>query len=51
MVSVIAEIQSLAIPCFVVALILMGTSLACLMVEVWISGGALKILLKKIEDC
>ena len=45
-----ASVQALAIPAFVAALLLMGTSLACLMVEVWITGGALRILLKALED-
>lgn len=49
MVSVMASLPWLALTCFGVALVLMGASLACLMVEVWISGGALRILLKKLE--
>ena len=49
MLAVIGEVQWLAVPCFGFALTLMGFSLACLMVEVWISGGALRILLKTIE--
>lgn len=49
MVTVVAGLQTMAIGCFGSALILMGASLACLMVEVWISGGALKILLAKLE--
>lgn len=49
MLAVIGEIQWLAVSCFGIALALMGFSLACLMVEVWISGGALRILLKTIE--
>ncbi|BCX46472.1 DUF2721 domain-containing protein [Haloferula helveola] len=50
MVLVVAGVQKIAVPCFATALVLMGGSLACLMVEVWISGGALRILLKTIED-
>ncbi|WP_343225941.1 DUF2721 domain-containing protein [Luteolibacter marinus] len=50
MVAVTAELQQIAVPSFVVALLLMASSLACLMVEVWISGGALRILLKALED-
>lgn len=49
MVSVMAGLQTVAIPCFGAALGLMGASLACLMVEVWISGGALRILLSTLE--
>lgn len=49
MVAVMGELQWLAVPCFGAALGLMGLSLACLTVEVWISGGALRILLKKLE--
>ena len=50
MVAVTAELQKLAIGCFISALLLMGSSLACLMIEVWISGGALRILLKALEN-
>lgn len=50
MVSIAAENQSVAVACFVSALLLMGGSLACLTVEVWISGGALRILLKAVEE-
>lgn len=49
MLAVIGAMQWLAVPCFGIALALMGISLACLMVEVWISGGALRILLSRIE--
>ena len=34
----------------VIALLLMGASLACLCYEVWISGGALRILLNAVEE-
>ncbi len=50
MLAVIGGTQWLAVSCFGVALALMGISLACLMVEVWISGGALRILLKRLEE-
>ncbi len=50
MVAVVANIQALAIPAFTVALLLMGGSLACLCYEVWISGGALRILLNAVEE-
>lgn len=50
MVAVTADMQRIAVPSFVVALLLMASSLACLMVEVWISGGALRILLQALEE-
>lgn len=50
MVSVIADMQRIAIPSFTIALLLMGCSLACLCYEVWISGGALRILLNAVEE-
>jgi len=50
MVSVIAGMQQIAIPSFTIALLLMGGSLACLCYEVWISGGALRILLNAVEE-
>ena len=50
MVAVAADTQALAIPSFWVALILMGLSLGCLCIEIWISGGALRILLSAMEE-
>jgi hypothetical protein len=50
MVAVIATLQILAIPSFTAALLLMGGSLVCLCYEVWISGGALRILLNAVEE-
>ena len=50
MVSVIAGAQWLAMPSFASALFLMGASLASLVWEVWISGGALRILLAAMEE-
>lgn len=50
MVAVTAGMQSVAVPAFVLALVLMGGSLGCLCWEVWISGGALKILLNAVEE-
>jgi hypothetical protein len=50
MVSVIGSAQWLAMPSFAVALLLMGASLASLVWEVWISGGALRILLAAMEQ-
>ena len=50
MVSVMASWQQLAQVAFWAALILMGASLASLMIEVWISGGALRIMLRELEE-
>ena len=50
MVSVMAEAQWLAMPSFAAALFLMGASLASLVWEIWISGGALRILLTAMEE-
>lgn len=49
MVSVMVDWQMAALPAFGAALLLMAASLGCLMVEVWISGGALRILLTTLE--
>jgi hypothetical protein len=49
MVAVAADRQTLAVSSFAVALVLMGLSLICLTVEIWISGGALRILLSAME--
>lgn len=49
MVAVTAQLQWLAVTAFVAALVLMAGSLACLTWEVWISGGALRILLQALE--
>ena len=49
MVAIAFAHQNIAVPCFVTALLLMGGSLVCLTVEVWISGGALRILLTAVE--
>jgi hypothetical protein len=50
MVAVIATLPFIAIPSFTAALLLMGGSLVCLCYEVWISGGALRILLNAVEQ-
>lgn len=50
MVSVIGEQKVVAMVTFSTALVLMGLSLASLVWEVWISGGALRILLSAMED-
>jgi hypothetical protein len=50
MVSVMGAAQWLAVPAFWVALLFMGCSLASLVLEVWISGGALRILLSDMKE-
>ncbi len=49
MLSVIGAYPVVAVGAFIVALALMALSLGCLIYEVWISGGALRILLKEVE--
>ena len=49
MFGVIGGFQVASIAAFVAALALMGLSLSCLIFEVWISGGALRILLNAVE--
>ncbi|MES2923459.1 MAG: DUF2721 domain-containing protein [Verrucomicrobiota bacterium] len=52
MLSVIGGYQMPAVGAFLLALGLMALSLGCLIYEVWISGGALRILLNAVEqDC
>ncbi len=50
MVAVIADQCLIGLVAFVTALVLMGASLICLALEIWCSGGALQILLKRVED-
>jgi hypothetical protein len=50
MVSVAGSQGMLAMITFSIALGLMGLSLACLIWEIWISGGALRIMLSAMED-
>ncbi len=50
MVSVIFGFQSVGMVTFVVALILMGISIASLVLEIWSSGGALQIMLERVEE-
>ncbi|MGE9268326.1 MAG: DUF2721 domain-containing protein [Verrucomicrobiales bacterium] len=50
MLSIAFSHESTGLITFITALILMGCSLACLSVEVWISGGALRIMLHSLED-
>ncbi len=49
MLGVIGGFVQAAVMVFLAALMLMGLSLACLIYEVWISGGALRILLNDVE--
>ena len=50
MLSVIGGYQIPAVGTFLLALGLMALSLGCLIYEVWISGGALRILLNAVEQ-
>ena len=50
MLGVVGDWMKLAIFTFWLALTLMAGSLACLAWEVWISGGALRILLSAVEE-
>ena len=49
MLSVMLSTEGLAMVSFFIALALMALSLGCLIYEVWISGGALRILLHAVE--
>lgn len=49
MISVAGGLQAIAICAFTIALLLMALSLGSLIYEVWISGGALRILLNAVE--
>lgn len=50
MVAVAFEIDAVGNALFLIALVLMGASLLCLLFEIWCSGGALQILLRRVED-
>lgn len=50
MLSILAESMWLAKGCFGVALALMAGSLACLVKEITMSGGALEIMLKAMQE-
>ncbi|MDF1815120.1 MAG: DUF2721 domain-containing protein [Verrucomicrobiales bacterium] len=50
MVSVLASVHLLALAGFSAALVLMALSLGFLIFEIYVSGGALQILLSKIEN-
>ena len=49
MLGVVSGRQLVAMGAFAVALSLMALSLGCLVYEVWISGGALRILLNSVD--
>lgn len=49
MLAVIGAYQKPAVAAFLTALALMAVSLGCLIYEIWISGGALRILLNAVE--
>ncbi|MGJ8724496.1 MAG: DUF2721 domain-containing protein [Roseibacillus sp.] len=49
MLTVVAELQTIAITSFTIGLALMAGSLACLTKEIVMSGGALEIMLKAME--
>ncbi|MEM1442423.1 MAG: DUF2721 domain-containing protein [Verrucomicrobiota bacterium] len=50
MVAVLWEETPIGLVSFISALVLMGASLVCLTLEIWCSGGALHILLKRVEE-
>lgn len=49
MVAVVVEAEIVGLWSFGIALLLMGISLACLVWEIWISGGALRIMLADVK--
>lgn len=49
MLGVLGGWNAVAVVAFLIALALMAMSLGCLIYEVWISGGALRILLNAVE--
>ncbi len=50
MLLIIGKQNVMALISFTLALALMGLSLGCLVYEIWISGGALRILLSAMEE-
>jgi hypothetical protein len=50
MVAVMGSVQVVAVATFLAALVLMAVSLAALTVEIYVSGGALAILLAEISE-
>ena len=49
MVAVMFALPAIDVASFIAALVLMGGSLICLLLELWCSGGALQILLDRVE--
>jgi len=45
----IFDCSNVAVTCFIASLIIMCSSLCLLIIEIWISGGALRIVLKNLE--
>lgn len=45
-----ASMHVTALLLFIIALSFMASSLGCLIIEIWISGGALKIMLKSLKE-
>lgn len=50
MLAVVAEFRLLGFVAFATALVSMAASLGCLFHEVWISGGALRVMLNAVQD-
>ena len=50
MVAIMFQFIAVGITTFLGALLLMGGSLAMLIIEIWCSGGALKVLLDRVEN-
>lgn len=50
MLGIMGGMGLVAIGAFSTALAMMALSLGCLIYEIWISGGALRILLKSVEE-
>lgn len=50
MLGVMGELHTVGVAAFSIALALMAMSLCCLVIEIWISGGALRILLNSVEE-
>ena len=50
MLAVVAEFRLIGFVAFATALVSMAASLGCLFYEVWISGGALRVMLNAVQD-
>ncbi len=50
MLAVIVEFRVIAMTTFSTALVTMAASLGCLFYEIWISGGALWVMLNAVQD-